>query len=98
MYIGSAESTRAAVQLQQTAVGQQVHTNLVIAMCGIAKVFVGELIETGVHTQLQELLVISRDPSDSATHSPTRFSPLATFALLLVAIVTCSTQSIQGHG
>ena len=40
-----------AVQLQQTAVGQQVHTNLVIAMCGIAKVFVGELVETGTCTE-----------------------------------------------
>jgi hypothetical protein len=36
-----------AAQLQQTAAGQQVHMNLVIAMCGIAKVFVGELVETG---------------------------------------------------
>ena len=37
----------ASVQLQQTAAGQQVHMNLVIAMCGVAKVFVGELVETG---------------------------------------------------
>ena len=51
-FLGSAHRARAAVQLQQTAVGQQVHTNLVIAMCGIAKVFVGELIETGVRSNV----------------------------------------------
>ena len=89
-------ATSCAVQLQQTAVGQQVHTNLVIAMCGIAKVFVGELIETGVRTELQKLLGVSRDPCDSATHSPPRFRPLATIALLLVAIATCNARSKQG--
>jgi hTAFII28-like protein conserved region len=35
-------------QLQQTIVGQQVNLNMTIVMCGIAKVFVGELIEAGV--------------------------------------------------
>jgi hTAFII28-like protein conserved region len=36
------------MQLQQTIVGQQVNLNMTIVMCGIAKVFVGELIEAGV--------------------------------------------------
>ena len=38
----------ALMQLQQTIVGQQVNLNMTIVMCGIAKVFVGELIEAGV--------------------------------------------------
>ena len=37
----------AAVQLQQTIVGQQVSVNTALVMCGISKVFVGQLIETG---------------------------------------------------
>ena len=36
------------MQLQQTIAGQQVNLNMTIVMCGIAKVFVGELIEAGV--------------------------------------------------
>lgn len=35
------------MQLQQTIVGQQVNLNMTIVMCGIAKIFVGELVETG---------------------------------------------------
>lgn len=35
------------LQLQQTIVGQQVNLNMTIVMCGITKVFVGELIEAG---------------------------------------------------
>lgn len=35
-------------QLQQTIVGQQVSVNMALVMCGISKVFVGEIIEMGV--------------------------------------------------
>ena len=35
------------VQLQQTVASQMINMNMVIVMCGISKVFVGELIEKG---------------------------------------------------
>ncbi len=66
---GQCSANSCAVQLQQTAVGQQVHTNLVIAMCGIAKVFVGELVETGACTELQDCLRFS---ATRLTMEPTR--------------------------
>ena len=37
-----------APQLQQTVASQMVNMNMVIVMCGISKVFVGELVEKGV--------------------------------------------------
>mmetsp|Transcript_12584 Transcript_12584/g.37842 ORF Transcript_12584/g.37842 Transcript_12584/m.37842 type:complete len:145 (-) Transcript_12584:2988-3422(-) len=37
---------RTMKRLQQTIVGQQVSVNMALVMCGISKVFVGELIET----------------------------------------------------
>lgn len=35
------------MQLQQTVASQMINMNMVIVMCGISKVFVGELVEKG---------------------------------------------------
>lgn len=38
------------MQLQQTVASQMINMNMVIVMCGISKVFVGELVEKGALT------------------------------------------------
>ena len=67
----------AGLQLQQTIVGQQVSVNTALVMCGISKVFVGEVVEMGARLRFvpprhlctrHPLLEEGRCPASSRGH------------------------------